>query len=79
MVAQARVGGAQDRGDQAQLGHGRVEGGEHEVADAQRGQAGHCWGAEGGWEDEQEHLADVVVALEVAEVGVAAEDFDDEV
>ena len=79
VVPEGRVGGEEDVGDQTELGDGRGEGGEHEVADAEGREAGYGWGAEGVGEDEEEDLADVVVALEVVEVGVAAEDFEDQV
>lgn len=72
------VRGAEDVGEEAELRDGWGEGGEHEVADAEGGEAGDGGGAEGGREDEEQDLADVVVALEVAEVGVAAEDGEDE-
>lgn len=72
------VRGAEDVGQEPELGDGRGEGGEHEVADAEGGEAGDGGVAEGRGEDEEQDLADVVVALEVAEVGVAAEDGEDE-
>lgn len=75
--AQGRVRGAQDVGDQVQLRHGGGERGEHEVADPQDGEPGHGEAAQGGREHEEEDLADVVVALEVAEIGLLAEDLGD--
>jgi hypothetical protein len=77
--AQARVDGVDYGGDEAEL---RKSGGEvwqHEVADSEGGETcdGGC--AVLGREHEEEDLADVVVALEVAEVGVATEDFDYEI
>lgn len=76
---QGRVGGADDVRDQAQLGDGRGEVGEHEVADAQGREPGHGGRAEVRGQDQEEDLAYVVVALEVAQVRVPPQDGEDEV
>lgn len=73
------VCGVQDAGDETELGDGGVEVGEHEVPDAEEGEAGDGGTAQPGWEDEEEDLGDVVVALEVVYVRVAAQDGQDEV
>jgi hypothetical protein len=77
--AQRRVDGGEDVGDQAELCDGRRQVREHEVADAKGGEARYRGGAERGWQHEEEHLADVVVALEVAQIRVAAQGLGDEV
>ena len=66
MGAELGVGGAEDVGDEAELLGRGGEGGEEEVADAEEGEAGYERGALRGVEDEEEDLADVVVALDVA-------------
>jgi hypothetical protein len=71
---QLGVGGAEDGAEQLELGDGRLERGQHEVADAQDAQAGDGSGRLMCAEDEQEDLDDVVVALEVAQRGVPPED-----
>lgn len=76
---EGRVGGAQDGGDEAELGDGGLHVREHEVADAEGGEPGDGGGAQGGRQDEEEDLGDVVVALEVVEVGVAAQYGEDDV
>lgn len=60
---------------------GGVHEGEHEVTEAEVREEGEGVGAGGGGgrEDEEEDLADVVVALEVGEVGIGSEDADYEV
>lgn len=73
------VGGAEDAGDEAELGQGGGEVGVHEIAYAQEGEACDGWGAKSGWEDEQEDLGDVVIALEVVDIWITAEDGEDEV
>lgn len=78
VAPQLGVGLVEDIWKQPQLRSRGPEVGEHEVADAEDGEAGDDGGAPFWAQDEQEHLADVVVALEVAEVRVAAEDFGDE-
>lgn len=67
--AQRRVLRPEDVRDQAQLRHRRREARQHGVADPQRREPRHGGGApRARREHQQEHLADVVVALEVAEV-----------
>lgn len=73
------VRGMQDAGDETELGDGGFEVREHEIADAQKGEAGDGGAAQPGREDEEEDLGDVVVALEVVDVRVAAQDGEDEV
>lgn len=77
--AELRVHGPQDVGDQAQLHDGGRQRGEHEVPDPEHGEPGDGQRPERGREHEEENLADVVVALEVAQVGLLAEDLGDEV
>lgn len=60
------------------MGDGGLQVWEHEVADAQGREAGEGDGAQGGGQDEEKDLADVVVALEVVQVRVATEDGEDE-
>lgn len=74
MVVQFGVGGAEDGPEQFELGNGRVERGQHEVADAEEAQAGDGCGCFLRAQDKQEDLDDVVVALEVAQAWVSAED-----
>lgn len=73
------VRGVQDAGDETELGDGGVEVGQHEIPDAKEREAGDCGAMQPGWEDEEEDLCDVVVALEVVYVGVAAQDGEDQV
>lgn len=77
--AEAGVGGVEYIGEQAELCDGGSEGRQHEVADSKEGKSGDEGGSKGGFEDEEEHLADVVVALEVTEEWMPSQDFDDEV
>lgn len=74
MVVQLGVGGAEDGSEEFELGYGWVERGQHEVADAEEAQAGNGCGRFLRAKDEQEDLDDVVVALEVAQAWVSAED-----
>jgi hypothetical protein len=69
----------EDVGDEAKLSDGWRQGGEHEVANAEGRQPGNSRSAEGRGQDEQEDLADVVVPLEIAEIGEAPQDLDDKV
>ncbi len=78
VVPELGVVEVEDGGDEVELGDGRGEGGEHEVADVEEGEAGEGGELEVWGEQEEEDLGDVVVALEVAEVGVGAEEGDDE-
>lgn len=77
--AQRRVYRRDDVRDQAKLGDGWAEGWQHEVADAQAGEALDGGRAGAGGQDEQEYLADVVVPLEVAEVRLSPEHLGDQV
>jgi hypothetical protein len=79
VAAQRRIGSLNEVGDQAELVHRGGQGREHEIPDAQQREVGKEACAPGGCEDEEENLANVMVALEVTEKRVAAEDFDDEV
>lgn len=72
------VGGAQQGRQEAQVGERGGERGQHEVADAQQREAAQRGHGERGAQDEQQNLRNVVVALEVAEGRVAAQDFGDE-
>lgn len=76
MVVQLGVGGAEDGSEQFELGYGGVERGQHEVPDAEEAQAGDGCGRFLRAKDEQEDLDDVVVALEVAQAWVSAEDIE---
>jgi hypothetical protein len=77
--AEARVDGVDYGGDETELRKRWGEVWQHKIADAEGGETcdGGC--AVLGREHEEEHLADVVVTLEVAEVRVATEDFDYEI
>lgn len=77
--AEIRVHGVQDVGDQVQLRDGGRQRGQHEVADPEHGEPGDGRRPQGGRQHEEQHLADVVVALEVAEIGLLAEHLGDEV
>lgn len=79
MLAEGRVGGFDYVGNESELGGGRGEVREHEVADSEKGEACEGGSSDGGFENEEEHLADVVVALDVAQERVSPEDFDDQV
>lgn len=66
-------------GDELKLCESLCEGWEHKIADAEGGET--CYGRNGilgrvlvllRTEDEQEDLADVVVALEIGEMGLLA-------
>lgn len=76
---EARVDGVEDGWDEAELSDGGGEVGQHKVSDAQRREARDGGAAQGGGEDEEEDLGDVVVALEVVQVRVAAENGKDDV
>src|SRR5689334_13710606 len=78
MLVQLGIGGAEDGSQQLKLGYGRIKCRQHEVADAQQAQTSH--GSRGivCAENEEEDLDDVVVALEVAQRWVLAEDFEDD-
>lgn len=73
------VGGVEDDGDEAELGDGGREVGEVKVSYAEEGEACDGWGAKAGWEDEQEDLGYVVVALEVVDIWMATEDGEDQI
>ena len=73
------VGVAESVWDQPELGYGGGKRGEHEVSYAQHGETGHCWCSEMRGQHEEEHLAYVVVALEVAEVGLLPQNLGDQV
>lgn len=79
MVPKAWVRGSEDGREETELGDGGVEVWEHKVADAEEGQTSYGGGLEGGGEDEEEDLGYVVVALEIVEVWIPAEDGEDEV
>lgn len=70
---QGRVRGGEDVWEQAQLRRRGPEVGQHEVADAQHREARDAGGRPRRPEHEQEHLAYVVVALKVAQVGARAQ------
>lgn len=74
MVVQLGVSGAEDGSKQFELRYGGVERGQHEVPDAEEAQAGDGCGCFLRAKDEQEDLNDIVVALEVAQAWVSAED-----
>ena len=59
------------------MGKGGGERGEHEVADAEKGEMSDGSGSEGWAKDEEEDLDYVMEALEVREARVAAEDLGD--
>ena len=68
-----------DRGDKTQLRERWGKCRQHVVADAQRGEAGHAGRALARLQHQEEDLTDVVVALEVVQVRLAAQDLADEV
>ncbi len=79
MTPQAWIGRAKNVGYEMKLGYGRLERRQHEIPNAQCRQAGY--GLSAGWDrkNKQENLAYVVVALEVAKIGVSPQDLDDQV
>lgn len=79
VLAQLPVHGAQDVGDQVQLRDGGRQRGQHEVADPKHREPGDGERPQGRREHEEENLADVMVALEVAEIRLLAENLGDEV
>jgi hypothetical protein len=78
VVVQHGIGSAEDGPQQFELGEGRLERRQHEIANAEEAQAGDCSGSMLGAEHEQEDLDDVVVTLEVAQRGVTAQDVEDD-
>lgn len=79
MLAEGRIGGFYYVGNEAQLGGGCGEIREHEVAGSEEGEACEGGSSDARVEDKEEHLADIVVALDVAQERVPPEDFNDEV
>lgn len=79
MSPELGVHSVQDAGDEAELGDGGFEVGQHEIADAQEGETGDGGAAQPGREDEEEDLGDVVVALEVVNIRVATQDGENEI
>lgn len=73
------VGSLEDGVEEGEVGDGRVEGGEHKIADAEERDAGGRRRGNRGTENQEEDLDDVVVALEVVQRGVSTEDLDDQV
>jgi hypothetical protein len=65
--------------DKLELAEGGGECGEHVVADPKGRKTRHAGGCVRVGEHEEEDLADVVVTLEIAKVGLATEDFGYEV
>lgn len=61
------------------MGDCRIERGQHEVSYTEEAQTSDCIGRIVGAQDQQEDLDDVMVALEVAQKRVSAEDLDDDV
>lgn len=61
------------------MGNGCVERRKHEIADAQQRQTGHSRHSQIGAEHQQEDLDDVMVALEVAQAGMAAQDLGNDI
>jgi hypothetical protein len=78
VAVEVSVSNVQDRGQEVEVGLRAGESGQHEVADAEQGEACGGGSCNEGPEDEEEHLHDVVVALEVAEGRVLAEDGGDD-
>lgn len=72
------VAGTQDVRDEAQLADGRSERRQHKVTDPQGREPCHRRCADWGRENQEEYLADVMVALKVAEVRIAAQHLDDQ-
>jgi hypothetical protein len=79
VAEQLGIGGAEDGAEQLELGYGRLERGQHEVADAEKAQAGDRGRCLVWAENEQEDLDDVVVALEVAQRGMPPEHVEDHI
>lgn len=78
-VVQDWIGGSKYGPQELELGDGRVERREHKVAYAEKAQSCDSGGSLVGTQHQQEDLNDVMVALEVAQGGVAAQDLDNDV
>ena len=63
--------GMEDRRYETQLCERGGESREHEIPDSKRGEACHSSCTISWFEYKQENLADIVVALEIAEVGLS--------
>ena len=70
MICELRIREPEYGGDEPELCECGSEVREHVVADSEDGEAGDGEGGEGRGEDQEEDLRDVVVALEVVQVGV---------
>lgn len=66
VAAELRVGVRDDVREELELRGGRPKGRQHEVSDSEDREAGDELGSQGRVQDQEEDLADVVVALEVA-------------
>ena len=79
MSVKLGIGRCKDWMEEGQVGDGGVERGQHEVPDAKEREASHGRRGSRGPEDEEQHLDDIMVALEIVQGGVAAQDLDDDV
>lgn len=73
------VRGVQDARDEAELGYGGFEVWEHEITYSEERESGHGGATQARREDEEEDLGNIVVALEIVDVGIAAQNREDKV
>jgi hypothetical protein len=79
MLEEVPIGDMEQGGQQMQVGFGTGDGGQHEVPDAEEREAGGGGFGGVGAQDEEQDLDNVVVALEIGQEGMSAEDGGDDV